>query len=232
MARVQHQPQRGFTLVELLVALSVMAILAVLSWQGLDTMVRTQHQTQQRADDVLALQAGLGQWKADLDAVVDLAGTTPIEWDGRSLRMLRLSTNPADNGPLVVAWARRNINGQDQWLRWQSPPVQTRAERAQAWEQATLWAQNPGEEQKRREVVVTPMADWRIFFFRDNTWTNPLSSTGNTNTAANANNNAAAQLDAAIPRGVRLELSLPAGQAISGNLTIDWVRPTVGGGKS
>ncbi len=232
MARVQHQPQHGFTLVELLVALSVMAILAVLSWQGLDTMVRTQQQTQQRADDVLALQAGLGQWKADLDAVVDLAGTTPIEWDGRSLRMLRLSTNPADNGPLVVAWARRNINGQDQWLRWQSPPVQTRAERAQAWEQATLWAQNPGEEQKRREVVVTPIADWRIFFFRDNTWTNPLSSTGNTNTAANANNNAAAQLDAAIPRGVRLELSLPTGQAISGNLTIDWVRPTVGGGKS
>jgi general secretion pathway protein J len=228
MARAH--PQRGFTLVELLVALSVMAILAVLSWQGLDTMVRTQQQTQQRADDVLSLQAGLSQWKADLDAVVDLAGATPIEWDGRSLRMLRLSTNPADNGPLVVAWARRNIDGQDQWLRWQSPPVQTRAERAQAWEQATLWAQNPGEEQKRREVAVTPLADWRIFFFRDNTWTNPLSSTGSTNIGGNTG--AAAQLDAAIPRGVRLELSLPAGLPISGDLTIDWVRPTVGGGKS
>ncbi|MFZ4285997.1 PulJ/GspJ family protein [Variovorax sp. HJSM1_2] len=221
---------RGFTLVELLVALSVMAILAVLSWQGLDTMLRTQQQTQQRADDVLSLQAGLSQWKADLDAVVDLAGTSPMEWDGRSLRLLRLSSNPADNGALVVAWARRNIDGQDQWLRWQSPPVLTRAERAQAWEQATLWAQNPGAEQKRREVVVTPMADWRIFFFRDNTWSNPLSSTGNTNTGGNSG--LAAQLDAAIPRGVRLELSLPAGLPISGNLTVDWVRPTVGGGKS
>jgi general secretion pathway protein J len=35
-----------------------------------------------------------------------------------------------------------------------------------------------------------------------------------------------------IPDGVRLVLLLPAGGALSGKLTRDWVRPTVGGGKS
>ena len=40
------QRQRGFTLVELLVALMVMALLAVLSWRGLDGMTRAQTQTQ------------------------------------------------------------------------------------------------------------------------------------------------------------------------------------------
>ena len=37
---------------------------------------------------------------------------------------------------------------------------------------------------------------------------------------------------AVIPDGVRLVLTLPEGQAISGVIQRDWVRPTVGGGKS
>ena len=47
---------RGFTLVELLVALFALALLAVLGWRGLDGMVRAQSQLQARADQVLALQ--------------------------------------------------------------------------------------------------------------------------------------------------------------------------------
>ena len=62
---------RGFTLIELLVAISVMALLAVLSWRSIDGMTRTQTLTQQRADQLLRLQAALGQWGADLDAITD-----------------------------------------------------------------------------------------------------------------------------------------------------------------
>ena len=36
----QTSPSRGFTLVELLVALFALALLAVLGWRGLDGMVR------------------------------------------------------------------------------------------------------------------------------------------------------------------------------------------------
>ena len=70
---------RGFTLIELLVAISVMALLAILSWRGLDGMVRAQTQTQQRADELLTLQAGLAQWAVDLDAVVDDAMDPLVE---------------------------------------------------------------------------------------------------------------------------------------------------------
>jgi general secretion pathway protein J len=219
--------QRGFTLVELLVALSVMALLAILSWRGLDGMTRAQEATRVRADEVLSLQAGLGQWKADLDALIQLPQTTPIEWDGRGLRLTRLSSDPLAVGPLVVAWSRRNIDGTDQWLRWQSPPVRNRGQLAQAWEQAGLWAQNPGDEQKRREVAVTPLAEWTLYFYRDGAWTNPQSSGVTT-----APSGTGTTTDATIPDGVRLVLTLPPGQAMAGVLTQDWVRPIVGGGKS
>ncbi len=219
---------QGFTLVELLVALVVMALLAVLSWRGLDGMARASTQTQQRADEVLTLQAGLSQWTADLDALLEQPNTQALDWDGRGLRLTRRSSDPQAEGPLVVAWTRRTVDGTDQWLRWQSPPVRSRAELAQAWSRAALWAQNPGEEARRAEVALTPLADWRIFYYRDGAWSNPLSSSASTATLGASGT----PTDASIPQGVRLVLTLPPGQALAGVLTHDWIKPTVGGGKS
>lgn len=235
MAVAKHL--RGFTLIELLVAIGVMALMAGLSWRGLDGMARTQTQVQLRADGVLALQAGLAQWGADLDAMVELPPTQtqtqaqlqPLDWDGRGLRITRRSTVSPGSGLLVVAWARRNVDGTGQWLRWQSRPLQTRAELQSAWERAAQWAQNPGDEEKRGEVRITPLEQWQIFYFRRDAWTNPLSSDGAA-TAPVAGQ--APANDLALPDGVRLVLTLPPGEAISGTLTRDWVRPTVGGGKS
>ena len=79
----------GFTLVELLVALAVMALMAVLAWRGLDGMHRAQAQTLAYSDDVLALQAGLAQWATDLDAVMQLPPVGGIEFDGRVVRLTR-----------------------------------------------------------------------------------------------------------------------------------------------
>ena len=53
MAQTRLRRARGFTLVELLVALFVLSLVAVLSWRGLDGMVRTQSQVQTRADEVM-----------------------------------------------------------------------------------------------------------------------------------------------------------------------------------
>lgn len=217
---------RGFTLIELLVALAVMALLAIVSWRGLDGMVRAQEQTRQRGNELLVLQAALAQWGADLDALLPLAHTMPLDWDGQVLRITRRNSAVPDPGALVVAWARRNVRGQSQWLRWQSPPLRTRAQWQQAWQQAALWARNPSDADQRVEVVLMPLTDWQIFYYRGGAWSNPQSSSGNT-----AGTGTETNPSTSIPQGVRLQLALPPGQALAGRLTRDWVNPLQGGGK-
>ncbi len=285
MARAVRCHARGFTLIELLVAVGVLALMAVLSWRGLDGMARTQSRLQERADAVLALQAGLAQWGADLDALLMLPALPALDWDGRALRLTRRATTTvastgsglSEEDLLVVAWSRRDVDGVGQWLRWQSPALRTRGDVQAAWAQAAQWAQNPGDDLKAREVRVLPMAQWQIFYFRGDAWTNPLSAVGNTAGVAAAGIPAGAEgsaaagvagagaganaltgglsgvasaalargvaalaaglpgttnlVDASIPQGVRLVLTLPPGQAITGTLTRDWVLPTMGGGK-
>ena len=219
--KIGHR-QVGFTLIELLVAIAVMALIALLSWRGLDGMVRAQETTRQRADEMLVLQAALGQWGSDLDAIMPVAQTTPLDWDGQVLRLTRRSSAVPDEGALVVAWTRRSAGSASPWLRWQSPPVRTRAEWQQAWQQAAQWARTPGDAERRYEVTLLPLQDWQIFYYRGGAWSNPLSSTGTT----------PGDTSGAVPEGVRLQITLPPGQALAGQLTRDWVNPVLGGGRS
>ena len=221
---MQRRLLGGFTLIELLVAISLMALMAALSWRGLDGMTRAQAQMRQHSDDVLALQAGLAQWAADLDALAPQPHTASLDWDGRALRILRRDTATPGAGLSVVAWSRRNVEGVGQWLRWQSPPLRTRGELQLAWQKAALWAQNPGDEDRKREVRIAALDRWQVFYYRSDAWSNPLSSAG----AATEGQVAS---DPLIPDGIRLVLNLAPGQAISGTLTRDWLRPGVGGGK-
>jgi general secretion pathway protein J len=224
-----RRSDRGFTLIELLVAISVMALLAVLSWRGLDGMARSQAQTSQRADEVLNLQAGLGQWKVDLDSLTQMQTPTPqvtnLAWDGRVLRLTRRATNVGD-GLVVVAWTRRG-EADGQWLRWQSPPVRTVGAWSDAWNRANVWSQTASAEDRLREVMITPLASWQLFYYRGNAWSNPLSSAGSGNLSSSGSSTAGNA--AIVPDGIRLILELPPGQPVNGRITLDWVRPTLGG---
>lgn len=213
--------QRGFTLVELLVSLFALALLAGLSWRGLDGMVRAREVTGARADEVLALQTGLAQWTADLEAIVELAPSPALQWNGRVLRLTRRSSlSPAD-GVRVVGWTLR----EGQWLRWESAPLVTRGDLDTAWLQADLWAANPSEAMRRQQVAITPLEHWELFYFRGDSWTNPQSSAAATAAPGTGTPPAAAAANAnALPEGVRLVLRLPPGRAISGQLVRDWVR--------
>ena len=216
---------QGFTLVELMVAIAVMALLALVSWRGLDSMVRSQETIRARNEQQIVLQTVIAQWNADLEALMPLEHAQVIDWDGQVLLMTRKSSAAVDDGAVVVAWARRQTAGRDQWLRWQSPPVRTRADWQQAWQQAAQWARNPGDADRRSEVAILPLSDWRVFYYRGDAWSNPLSSPGTPPADLSA-------VGALIPDGVRLQLDLPPGPGMAGRITRDWVSPLKGGGKT
>jgi len=212
--------QKGFTLIELLIAITLMAVLAGLSWRGLDSLMRSRDITQAQVDKTAVLQTVLAQWQADLNAVQSVPGITDagVQWDGRTLRLLRRATawraDGADAGLWVVAWTWRG----NQWLRWQSAPVQTRAALQQAWVNAERWGQNASNDDAAFETRLMPLDGWQLTYFRGNAWTNPLSSASSTDTS-----NTTSQ--GALPDAIRLQIDLPATTGVQGRITLDWVRP-------
>ncbi|MEY2619832.1 MAG: hypothetical protein RL522_2834 [Pseudomonadota bacterium] len=214
---------RGFTLVELLVALFVLSLIAILSWRGLDGMMRAQSQLQARADQVLALQVGLAQWRADLQALEPLPQVTALDWNGQTLRLVRRSasgTPPGADGVVVAAWTRRLSPGQTgHWVRWQSAPLTRRAELEQAWLQAEIWAREPTESGQAGEVMVIPLDDWRLLYFREGSWREA--------TPGDPQDTETNRPPTPLPEGVRLVLALPTSGPLGGSLTLDWVSPLV-----
>jgi general secretion pathway protein J len=199
----------GFTLIELMVAIAAMALLAMMSWRGIDGMTRAQAQTQARGDAVLTLQTTLSQWSTDLDATVALTQLRPLDWNGSVLRLTRRSADNSQPALYVVAWAMHaDAAGATQWQRWQSPAIVTRAEWQQAWERAGAWGQE-GAGTGGSALSLIPLASWQLAYFQGGVWTEAVSTDTNT-----------------IPEGIRLVLQLPPSASLTGTLTRDWVRPT------
>lgn len=209
---MRRRSQRGFTLIELLVAIAAMALLALMSWRGLEGMTRAQTVTQARGDAVLTLQTTLSQWATDLDATIALTQLQPIDWNGSVLRITRRSGDSTRPTVVVVAWAlRTDAATGPQWRRWQSAGVTTRAEWQQAWDRASAWAQDGGSVAGGAELTLMPLESWQLSYFRNGVWTAAVGAEGMAN---------------AIPDGIRLVLNLPPGTGLTGVLTRDWVRPT------
>jgi len=201
-----------------------MAVLAGMSWRGLDSLMRSRDITQAQVDKTAVLQTVLAQWQSDLNAVQALPGLNDtglsnagISWDGRTLRLTRRATDwridSADAGLWVVGWTMRD----NQWLRWQSPPLQTRAAWQQAWGHAERWGKNPSSDDAAFETPLIAVDAWQLTYFRGNAWTNPLSSEGAGST---------------LPDAIRLQLDLPASTGVRGRITLDWVRPNFSNSKT
>jgi general secretion pathway protein J len=225
--QMRVQVQKGFTLIELLIAITLMAVLAGLSWRGLDSLMRSRDITQAQVDKTAVLQTVLAQWQADLNAVqpVPSIADAGVQWDGRTLRLTRRATawraDGADAGLWVVAWTLRG----NQWLRWQSAPLQTRAALQQAWVNAERWGQNPSADDAAFETALIPVDAWQLTYFRGNAWTNPLSSAGATESSNSATTIGGTAGQGALPDAIRLQIDLPASTGVRGRITLDWVRP-------
>lgn len=215
--------RRGFTLVEVVIAISLMAVMSVLSWRALEGMTKAQGLVREHSDNVMLVQSGLGQWQHDLDSMTEQPNAFSLLWDGQVLRILRRSADSSEGrevGLRIVAWTLRVVDNTKYWVRWQSPFVRTRGELQREWLNAAHWAQNPSEEEILREIRIFPVEQWQLVYHVNGNWTNPLSS---------LDSGAQAKLPASaiVPEGIRLILTLSPEQTINGTLVRDWIRPDV-----
>jgi general secretion pathway protein J len=164
--KARRRSSTGFTLVEVLVALLVMAILAGLAWQALDGVLRARDDSQARVDRTVRLATVLTQWEQDLLAVHDTEAVPPLAFDGQTLRLTRRS----EGGVQLVAWAVRN----NQWQRWAGPALVSTGELQEAWLRSQqLLGTEPGT-----VLLAEDASQWQIYFARDGQWSNS-QSTGN-----------------------------------------------------
>jgi general secretion pathway protein J len=218
---------RGFTLVEVMVALAIMALMAAMSWRAIDGMLRAQAATSVQSADLLLVQTTVSQWQADLDALVETNEVSALVFDGRFLRMTRRTqeldaTGRPESVVRVVAWTIEDAGAEPaarrMLTRWTSPPVVTRDDVRREWARAI----SPDLAIRREAIAVAPARDWQIYFYRGDAWTNPQSAGDANRAAAPAG---AVPATEAPPDGVRLILNLEGGALSSGGLTKDWVRP-------
>ncbi len=123
----------GFTLIEVMVALLLLAIMSMLSWRALDSMVRTREALAYRGHQFDGVRTLFAQWENDCRELgspdVWLAGV-PLHFHDNRIDLIRtrVDGNGARHTVLVsYRWAAGQVE------RAESPPVLTRAELFQNW---------------------------------------------------------------------------------------------------
>lgn len=185
---------RGFTLVEVLVAIVVMAIMSLMAWQGVDGIVRARDSNQERLEQTLRLETVIAQWEQDLASLQPTSAVPALTCDGQSVRLTRRT----EGGMQVVVWALRQDNTDAMWQRWAGPPVTTTTALQEMWMRTQ---QFQGAETGQLKAL-TGLDQWQVFFYQGNAWAN-CQSTGS------------------LPSGVRLVLAFAPGSGLAGSLVRD-----------
>jgi len=196
---------RGFTLIEVLVAIVVMAIMSLMAWQGVDGIVRARESNQLRLEQTLRLQTVIAQWEQDLASLQESPAVPALTCDGQTVRL----TRRAEGGLQVVAWALRADSSHSMWQRWAGPPVTTTTALQESWFRTQ---QFQGSETGQLRAL-GGLDQWQVYFFQGNAWANCQSS-GNVVAASGVQRQA-------LPSGVRLVLAFAPGSGLSGSVVRD-----------
>ncbi|MGI4843029.1 MAG: PulJ/GspJ family protein [Janthinobacterium lividum] len=101
----RSRTRRGFTLVELLVAISILAILAVLGWRGLDGIVRARIALTQEMETTRGMQLAFAQMQSDCEHLAgrEIIGRRPnLLWEEGRFMLVRKVYNENEPSQLVV----------------------------------------------------------------------------------------------------------------------------------
>ncbi|WP_233804102.1 PulJ/GspJ family protein [Paraburkholderia sp. HP33-1] len=112
---------RGFTLIELLVAIAILAVIAVLSWRGLDQIIRGRTTITNAMEDERVFAQLFDQMRIDArQAAGDESGEAAVSINGNTLQIVRHMVLPGIAPRLQVV--RYQISN-GRVVRYASPPL-------------------------------------------------------------------------------------------------------------
>lgn len=201
----------GFTLIEVMVSLLILAVLAGAAWKGLDAISTARQVADENLQNTLRLQSVMTQLDADMAQVYDTQVVRGFQFDGANLRI----TRRASGGVQVVVWSLR----ERKLLRWTSPETTRVGELQDHWRRASqLQGREPGT-----LVALNGVDQWQVYCFRSGSLSNCQSS-GNvagTSTAGPAATAAASIVREQLPQAIRSQLTLGDGAGVAGLLSRD-----------
>ena len=208
---MQRIAAAGFTLVEVLVALMVMAVMAAMAWQGVDGIVRARAASQARLEQTLRMNTVIAQWEQDLDAIQETRVLpSALNFDGAALRL----TRRAPGGLQLVVWSLVPEEGSNVWLRWAGPVVTTSAALQDYWLRSQQFQGNEAGQLR----TLSGISQWQMYCFVGNAWSNCQSTRKDPPAPGSA---ASAPQVEVLPSGVRLVLSFAPGSGQAGSLVRD-----------
>ena len=211
MNRARHR-SAGFTLVEVMVALLIMAILAALAFRGIDALARAKDAALSSTDRTLKMNTGMSQFEYDMSQVVDSKVLPrPIMFDGATLRVARRS--PA--GIQLVLWTLQD----HRWQRWASPAYIHMTDLTDAWMRSQQWDAISGS----AVTVLENVDDFQVYVCNPATiatsgcsWNNVQSTQGAAAAAlppvSAVSGVTATPVTTTQPNGIRILLKVPEGE--------------------